>query len=105
MPDRRVIETAPPQAAAEKISALEVTGIQHSMRLSDLQLSDMLGFARSAGLRRLGRWKDGSDIPSGPAAKMLRLLYRLDAAMRVFDRGDAVRAMEMVREALPEELQ
>ena len=96
-----------PAFVAKNLSAEQVKGIQHSMRLSDAQLCEVLGFATGAGMTRIQRWKDPhrEEEPSGPAAKLLVLLHRLDSAMRIADTGDNARAMEMVRDALPDYLQ
>lgn len=96
-------ETTHPTIA--DLTVAQITNIQRDMRLSDSQLAETLGFAPAAGERRIKRWKDGAEKPSGPAAKLLLLLHKLDTAMRVRDRGDPARALEIVQDAMPEVLQ
>lgn len=88
------------------MTAEQITAIQHDMRLSDAQLCEALGFATESGMKRIQRWKQGGEKPSGPAAKMLLLLHKLDRAIKAADAGENMHVvLERVRDAVPDFLQ
>ena len=82
-----------------------VTGLQHGMNLSDEQLSEVLGFSPKSGPRRIRKWKDGSEVPSGSAAALLVLISKLDTALRQIDNGEIERGHTTLRDAVPDFLQ
>lgn len=85
--------------------AQQVTAIQHSMKLSDRQLAEVLGLSEKNGPDRIRKWKSGSQVPSGPAFAYLKLLYAVESALRVIDAGEWDRGHEMLRSAVPDFLQ
>lgn len=94
-----------PVIRGETLSGLQVKGIQHAMKLSDEQLAEALGLSASNGTTRIRKWKSGKEEPSGPAAKLLLLLYRVDGALRQIDSGEWDRGHETLRRAVPDFLQ
>lgn len=89
----------------EYLAAEQVKLMQTAMGLSDTRMVELLGFSPNTGLRRLRRWHDGSEAPTGSAAKLLVMAYRLDRGVKLMETGEWDRAQEVFRGILPDFMQ
>lgn len=107
--------TPPPISPA--IKGAEIVHLRRQLRLSIEQLGAALGFQahfvqhgaatemKVPGARRIRRWEEGSEQPTGSALAALRYLRAIDRAIGFFEDGEPHRGVEVLRAVLPDFMQ
>jgi DNA-binding transcriptional regulator YiaG len=103
---RELAEAKNTVAAAQFISGEQITAIQHSMNLSDLQFLEAIGYEiTSNNQKHMRAWKAGENTPSGTARIAIKLLYAIDRANKLIDTGEWDRAHRVLQDAVPDFMQ